>query len=190
MDTITDRAWLAGFLDGEGTFQVVRHIKHGDKHFPSGSKLYEHYSAEVCAVNTDKRLVDRCREIAGGFVMGPFRVSSKGGSAKSAYRWVLKGTKVSQLLGWIAPLLVGKSEQARILVLMREITTRGAARGRFGRVTIQGDMDRRRTLKDAIHALNHRGTTPVAPHQQESLAIARKWLAPQTTSDKTPPTLP
>ncbi len=56
-----EAAWLAGFLDGEGSFMITRGWHNGCA-APT-------YDAAVAATNTDRSLIDRCKQLAGGKIV-------------------------------------------------------------------------------------------------------------------------
>jgi hypothetical protein len=164
---ITDIAWLAGFLDGEGTFQIINVRKTG-----SGPM----YDAQLAATNTDIALLNRCQHIAGGSVYGP---NGRGDPRwKDSYRWALRGKKLGPLLDELLPFLVSKREQASILIALRSEVRPGASLSEWGRKPLDQDtLDRRLEYKMAMHALNHRGALPPKPEYLAALAAFRQRTA-------------
>lgn len=64
MITLIDSVWMAAFLDGEGTFTLspFKRISCGKLTGEIG------YTAVITATSTDKKLVDNCKRICGGWV--------------------------------------------------------------------------------------------------------------------------
>ena len=107
--TRTDLAWLAGFMDGEGTIGLHR----------SNAKSYPHpYIRPTFQVpNTDMRLIKRVVEIIEGVgCKASVCVSFKGGNGcKKAWRARVHAQKdLVILLPLLIPYLVSKDEQARL----------------------------------------------------------------------------
>ena len=156
----TEAAWLAGFLEGEGTFQVVETRKTGS------GPIYE---AQIAATNTAYAALERCHEIAGGWLYGP--IGRGNAKWKPAYRWTLRGKALGPVLRALIPHLVAKREPALILLCLREEITVGANVNEWGRKPLGADVLARRTdYKMAMHALNHRGALPTPQEQTEALA--------------------
>lgn len=140
-----DAAWLAGFLDGEGSFMITRQRR--------GESCY--YSAAISASNTDRRLVDRCRALAGGLIV---RSPMKNTRWKTAYIWSVKGRLVRPLIGAVLPFLVSKRKQAENLLALRDITRNGSKSGHFGMpVKTAEEVAQRHALYSQVQELNRRG---------------------------------
>lgn len=106
----TDLAWLAGFLDGEGTIGISR----------TNGKNWKHpyLRPAVQAPNTDRRAIDRMAEIIGAVTGKPpaICVANKGeGNWKKAWRVrVSTQWELLLLLPAIMPYLVLKKRQAEL----------------------------------------------------------------------------
>lgn len=154
-------AWLAGFLEGEGSFQIVK------AHPPRSVTTY---NPQISATNCGLMLVDRCKKIAGGHILGPHGLGHE--RYKPSYRWVLKGRGVGPTIERLMPFLILKREQAEILLLFRSEVTIGSVTGSFGRARAQDSLrQRRETMKLALHALNHRGVSPIPQEQTDALVV-------------------
>jgi hypothetical protein len=185
-----ESAWLAGFIEGEGTFQIRNWTSKGMKGYPCEKTRYFTYSAAVSATNVARSLLVRCKEIAGGSIFGPFGRKLSPWQ-KPAYRWHIQGTALDLTLPRILPFLIAKQEQAEILLLFRTEVTCGAVKGQWGRKACPDLYARRGHMKNAIHALNHRGTTPIPEEQIHSLSLIRGWLnkGPDTSRNRASPSL-
>lgn len=156
----SDSAWLAGFLDGEGSFMIWRRQRGG----------YDSWSAAVAVTSTDDRLLLRCMAIAGGKLSA--LVQPKG-NAKPARIWTVMGKRLTLLLEAVLPHLVGKREQAEIVLTLRRETRAGALPGNEGVRTDHEKNARREIMRLAVRALNHRGTVPMPAEQLAALAVWR-----------------
>jgi hypothetical protein len=151
-----DWAWLAGFLDGEGSFQIVKYRTRGTKGFPSYNKTYEGYAVQVVATSVDKILLNKCRQIAGGCIYGPIG-RKHGVHWKPAFRWNIKAKKIDKVIDNIIPFLISKRKQAIILRDFRKTITIGAPKGSSGRNSNYELLDIRKEMKKEINLLNKRG---------------------------------
>lgn len=148
-------AWLAGFIDGEGSLMISRR---------SRSKCTE-WSALLAVSNTDMRLIDRCRLLASGGVIAHVDMTNRG-NAKDAYIWTLKGPRLTAVLDAILPHLVAKRRQAELLIEIRRGTRNGARRGRpwgQGTVLSEAQQARRQEIRDEVRRLNQRGRGAAKP---------------------------
>jgi hypothetical protein len=154
---------LAAYVEGEGClFIKARHRVR-----PARGPRYHQPTMEVN--NTALELVEKCREIAGGSIYGP---TPGGGRCKPSYRWRLVGIRLPIVLNAILPHLVIKREQALILLeLCRLIRPHGSRRS-----VPASEREWREQMGLAIHALNHRGSTPVPSGELEALALVRAYL--------------
>jgi hypothetical protein len=160
-------AWLAGFLDGEGCFQITREKR---------SSGYAVYAARVSATNTVYELLTQCRTIAGGTV----RDATKGTATwKRSYRWAIVGPTVTDSLQMLLPYLVAKRPHAELLLLFRSTIRLGAEPGVWGKRTLAEIDQRREQMKLAMNALNHRGSVSIPPHQQAALDAVLPLLEKQ-----------
>lgn len=160
--TPTDIAWLAGFLEAEGSFQISGQTK------SYKGRSFAIYQAQVVATSVDRELLDRCERIAGGCV---YKVGESRGNWRQAYRWSLKSTTLNDLLPALRPFLITKRRQADLLLELRSMTSRGAQAGAFGRRHDPQLDARRADIKLAVNALNHRGTS--APPEDQLAALRR-----------------
>jgi hypothetical protein len=169
----TDAAWLAGILDGEGTFLIIEEKKR--VFAPS-------FGAQIAVVNTCLALVKRCQEVAGGCAIGP--IGTPRPRQKPAYRWDVKRKKAGVVIAAVLPYLIAKREQAAILLHLIGQTNAGARKGQWGRKAASPEQVAwRRTLKLAVQALNHRGDSPVPAEKLAALESVRHHLI----TGETPP---
>ena len=162
--TKADIGWLAGFLDGEGSFMILVADRYG----------YRSWYCSVAASSTSTRLLDRCKELAGGYITSKFKPKGK---AKMSQIWTLKGLPLDDLLPKLLPYLIEKREQAGILLALRRETQHGNRKGEHGVNTADSDTHRRREeMRMAVRALNHRGDTPIPHERVKALAKVRLRL--------------
>lgn len=97
--------YLAGIIDGEGTFYIGRKFNH-----------------RIVVVNTDERIIRWLRDNIGGLVYS--RKNVKNPTWKIKYEWIIERAKVTEITKAILPFLVGKKEQAEVMIKFRESFTR------------------------------------------------------------------
>ena len=107
--TEIDKAYIAGFVDGEGSvgyYNAARTYKHRPGYF--------HASINVC--NTDPRVIFWLQEVTG---IGSSRVTRfKDGNRRTAYQWQLANKQdVVDFLSTIRPYLRVKGEQVDVLLV-------------------------------------------------------------------------
>lgn len=104
MWTQSQISYLAGIIDGEGTFYIGYSCKKW------GSRMY--------VVNTDKRLIDWLKNTFGGLVYT--RNSLKNPAWKTKYEWILEKAKIPPICEVILPYLICKKEQAELMIKFRK----------------------------------------------------------------------
>jgi hypothetical protein len=166
MTTEIEWAWLAGFIEGEGTFQVV-------------AEKRRHIYPQLAATSVDRILPDRCRAIAGGNVWGPFgRGHIKNSKWRPAYRWQVRSDALEIAATAMLPFLITKEQQARICILLSRATHMGSIKGRYGRPALTDEFKHWRIrLRQAVMALNRRGTQPLSEDETTAIEFARQSLA-------------
>ena len=90
------------------------------------------FEAQVAVTKTDRRIVARCKDLAGGTLIGPVG-RGKPELWKPAYRWAVNCQKATSVLRLTFPYLVAKQEQAAILLQLTSQINAGACKGQFGR---------------------------------------------------------
>ena len=104
----TELAWLAGWIEGEGTFCVTSGVG------GNSGKRYQ----RVClnAVSTDLDVLEYVRSIAGGRVYGPYN-NGTWPNGKPYYQWTLAtAAQCEATIRQLLPLMVSarRKEQAAI----------------------------------------------------------------------------
>lgn len=138
----TGRAWLAGFMDGEGTITVTR-TRRAD--VPS-----IRHRPYVSVGNTVRAPLDEIREQYGGQVF-TYQAPRTMPRAKVAYRWRCPASQVVRFLGDVRPYLRLKGRQADLVL---ELVGGGDHRG--ARLP-PGEFERRERLTAELRVLNRRG---------------------------------
>lgn len=106
----TDKAYLAGLIDGEGTVSIVR---------LRGRKVgFQHYIACVELSNTNWSMIQWVMERLGGSVVVDARKKVIG--QKQIYRLGLRNRLAEKVLREVFPYLVLKSAQAELVLELRE----------------------------------------------------------------------
>jgi hypothetical protein len=104
MWTQSQISYLAGIIDGEGTFYIGR----------TGKK----WNSRLLIVNTDKRLIDWLQNNFGGLVYS--RKSLKNPTWKTKYEWILEKAKILPICEIVIPHLICKKEQADLMIKFRQ----------------------------------------------------------------------
>ncbi len=140
----TDRAYIAGILDGEGYLAVTR------RKFPENRSGYA-YRITVEVVSTDKPLLDWLKRTTGiGSVICKRKAS---GNWKQAWRWTCWSQQSVALLKQVKKYLLLKGKQADIM-LQFDYALRKP--GSFGLRPKERRQQER--AYDKCKVLNHRGT--------------------------------
>lgn len=102
-------AYLAGIIDGEGTFYLAKH--------PIQNKFF----CRIYVVNTDEKLIKWLQENFGGLVYK--RNSIKNPHWKTKFEWVIDKCKIDPICHRILPYLVIKKEHAETMIKFRKTFT-------------------------------------------------------------------
>jgi len=151
-----DRAWLAAFLDGEGTIGIKRDAgrNHG-----SQNKCQPGYSVFVSAGNQDRALLDYCVSITGyGKVNLKDRPSiDKRGirSRRDYFGWWISATQAVAVLRDVYPFLIAKRRQA-ILAYTLDISNKAGRSMRGNKALPSSEQEKRERLKVLCNACNQR----------------------------------
>jgi hypothetical protein len=149
--TDTEAAYMAGIMDGEGTFYIGNYSgnrKNGDKHFQT----------LIAIATTDKSLMDWLHNIFGGGVRSYTPKQMAKNSRKQVYRWCATSNRMLQICQIILPYLVIKKRQAEIMIEIRE--TFNDEHNIKGRQHVQnlpkGILETRQRLMDELQLLHTR----------------------------------
>ncbi len=99
--------YLAGIMDGEGTFHIGNH-----------NKSTRHLTSRLYVVNTDQRLIEWLHKSFGGLIYS--RNSSKNPHWKTKFEWVVVTGEILTLSEAILPFLICKREQAEVMIKFRK----------------------------------------------------------------------
>jgi hypothetical protein len=111
---VVDWAWLAGFIDGEGTITLSLYRKRDNTH-----GLYP----EIIVAQKDRWVLDYIHQSVG---MGSIKKNGNG-----SHVWYVRGTKVKALLDQLLSHLVVKQESAKLLIEFCERRIIAGWRGPF-----------------------------------------------------------
>ena len=137
-----DLAWLAGLIDGEGCFSIYS-VSRADAETPSPS-------ANLTITNSNYLLLNRCKEILDELGIKYLYHDPKNGHqrGRKVMRIRVKNySSIRKLIELILPFLVGKADQARIMLEFVSLA------GQRGKLSYQD----RTELMNRIKELNRRG---------------------------------
>ena len=141
----TERAYLAGIIDGEGSIMLIHHHPK-----PSNGTRYEYWVVRVSVANTDQRLIDW---LLARFPMSGYSIGRNNRETqRDTLQWRVDNRKVVPVLDAAFPFLVLKRRQAEIAY---EYMTTHRYVGRKGHTP--ETVKHRRRLATEMRALNHRG---------------------------------
>lgn len=152
--TETQAAYMAGLMDGEGTFFIGNHSgnrKNGDKHFQTVIKI----------ASTDKPLTDWLMETFGGTLN--FRTAEKNckNSRRDVWTWQATSNRLLHICQIILPYLIIKKRQSEIMIEIRN--TFSDQHNIKGRQHVQnlpkGVLEHRQQLMDELRSLHIRGVS-------------------------------
>lgn len=102
----TDAAWLAGYIDGDGCITMWRANKKS------------HRSPVIIVASTDYELLERCQEIANGWIV---RKNKETRGIREQWNWVVRGAqKVLNVLREVEPFMACADKKARANLLLAE----------------------------------------------------------------------
>lgn len=142
--TTHELAWLAGFIDGEGTIRVGKHIS---------KRGYQQWDTVLSAANTHKPTLEWIQGHLGG---GVYKVcKSPQGNRRVAWAWKIVGKQAVDAVGLLLPYLITKKKQAEVIIAFYK--TRGFKRKTpFDRVPDNVTAERTK-LAAELKELNRRG---------------------------------
>ena len=114
--TLTDWAYAAGFVDGEGCIAVIRSYVPARGHFC--------YGVTVVVTNRDRQILDWFRDLWSGHVVS-LKPNTKGPLVRDAWNWRSPiGQRAQYFLGGIRPWLRIKTKQCDNALEMIELLKR------------------------------------------------------------------
>lgn len=133
--------YLAGIIDGEGTFYIS----------PA-----PHFRHRILVVNTDERIIRWLVNNFGGLVYK--RSSKKHPEWKLKYEWIVVKADIIPICKGLLPFLTSKKEQAELMIKLRESFANIHGRNK----QVPEDIYKFRCeCKDKITQLNHRIPLPL-----------------------------
>ena len=103
MQSKTQLAYLAGIIDGEGTFYIGTSLT---------KNFFVKYNCRVYVVNTDEKLIDWLIENFGGLKYT--RKSTK--KWKTRFEWILDKQKIPPIINSLLPYLIIKKKHAEVML--------------------------------------------------------------------------
>lgn len=106
--SIAQLAYLAGIIDGEGTFYI-------------GKINHRKFTSRIYVVNTDKKLIDWLHKNFNGSFYE--RNSIKHPHWKTRYEWILDKAQIDSVCKKILPFLIIKKKHAELMINFRQTFT-------------------------------------------------------------------
>jgi hypothetical protein len=151
----TEKAWMAGFLDGEGLVTITKQIR---KNRPSPA-----YRGYVSVSNTNKEVMAIFVNSYGGkiYQVHEKRRDQAGNKWADAYSWYCPVSTTKQLLTDLLPYLRLKTRQTSLVLEFienKKAFARGKRKGRGGSSPLTGqEIAFRETLRRQVRLLNRKG---------------------------------
>ena len=161
--TETEKAYLAGFIDGEGCIHIC---SSNNKRSPIPA-----YRLMVAISQADREYLERWRlKLGAGNVhkSGPGSIPGN----KQVYNWQIYGREAEMLLRLVLPYLDIKREQAEVALKFRATVDK---QGGGGRVTPSSIIRQREAYAQQLHALK-RGGDPIEQAEEEAHIAAQQAL--------------
>lgn len=151
---ITDLAWTAGIIDGEGSLAIG---------YTNHSKC-KHWFCSVSVRNTNKSMIDKLFELFGGKVFkGKYKYKDE---YRIVWTWYINPRQTREFLLLVYPYLITKKRQAEIILEMRrrieeregiEMVYRNVIHGHKSPVISQMERQIRNELYTEIKSYNRSG---------------------------------
>lgn len=109
----TDKAWLAGIIDGEGSIFIMRQ-KRNDR------ERDINYILRISVDSTDPYMAVECLKIAGGAKIHQY--SDNRPNCSDRLKWQVNGKKATSLLKELLPFLRVKFKQAELAIEFQDTT--------------------------------------------------------------------
>ena len=136
---VSDLAWAAGFIDGEGTISVY-----------GRSDRINEFRVTIQAVNTKRAALEKLQGMFGGTVHDMHRVTP-GKNWKPSFYWTLSYEKAAAAIRLLLPFLVIKRPQAELALEARAFV------GQPGRKRGESQVQSLRAISNRFRALNLKG---------------------------------
>ena len=146
----TDKGYLAGLIDGEGSVFIMRQRPTSKK---SGNVSTD-YAVRVTVANTDKAVLEWVQSLCGGLVLGPAKC--KNPRWKPVWTWRITRQDAVDFLREIRGLLRIKGTQAWLALEFNAQKTSFARTGLGVRLTVE-ELALREGYALAMQYLNARG---------------------------------
>lgn len=155
MLTETEKAWMAGFMDGEGCFTIGKQIR---KNRPSPS-----YRVYITVANTDKTSLESFVKEYGGKIYNIHerRKDKKGVNWSDAHDWYCPISSSKRLLLDLLPFLRLKRQQSEIILQFlqkkHKFKRRSLGQGHGSSPLSPNEIACYENFRLQVHALNHKG---------------------------------
>lgn len=149
--TISQLAYLAGIIDGEGSIYIGNFSSN-----PITGNPYYQTNMEV--TNTEESLIIWLIDNFGGRRCNYTAKQTPKNSRRTVYRWIISGEDLTELCHLLLPYLIIKKRQCEIMIEMRKTFERKrASLGRQGTMPLEPEiLEQRKRLFDEMRSLHCR----------------------------------
>lgn len=144
----TEKAYLAGLIDGEGYIGILKSMKGNKKHFTSAKEYL--YCPVFKIAMTHKPVLEYLHNKYGG-TLNTRKRNLKNPAHKEAYDWVIKNAKVMVILNEVYPFM--RVKQIEVDILRKFYLTNNGA----GKPISENNWKIRDELYAEIRKLHYRG---------------------------------
>lgn len=155
----TELAWVAGFIDGEGSIGIIKtYGRHGQS--PT-------YLIRLEVSNTNREIITFLRDLFGGGLQPD---KKRNPAWKDSYKWVVAAKQAKDIIEQITPYLRLKKQQAELALELAK------GLGHFyahHQQLPQCELERREQLYQRMRVLNRRGSIGLTEGLQEKIVTER-----------------
>lgn len=139
--TEIQKAWLAGFIDGEGCIGVYKQRSENRVH-PLA------YGVRICAVNTNSEVIEYIKTLVGCGCAFMYKKPPKNPKWRPVHRWQSQGETARDVIRQILPYLKVKRAIAELVLTMPICSKAGRS---------ESDVSEQTRIFDEAKKMNRRG---------------------------------
>lgn len=145
----TDRAWLAGLIDGEGCISILETTSGRDSG-PVSTSYPPILQIRMC----DRECIDKAMFLVGSNGVNPAQYPPSQGGVRPSYQWRIHGRKAADTIAEIYPFLLIKRKQA--IVAWNHQASREGYETKRGVKAPAEAVEKQKLCKEIINRLNQK----------------------------------